>query len=453
MVIERSSRVLTAIALIALSATAYSENTFGTENMKEKVNVRQHGPAFSLSWPGHFEYGSRNFEVKDHLLTYMIADTLDEDGIFGIGIFEVPTRELGEKNVEEVFTALCADNNQTGESTLVDQDALFATTCEKNGVSTQRGGSLHRLPPESYRLIGKSANEWQTIAQQIGSKQLKLDASVSSITPEKAGFKVSIDFINGGDTFVSFSTPDNWGGTKLDGRLGTGSDGDGNEWRFPLTGIALTNAKEFPGNKVIIPPRSRKTLSMIVTPREKAKAGTYDFVGNVFMTLEYELEGKKNTMRADYRLIPKRITIDRDYPSTPAEWKEYEERKAKEVSSLRPGANVAEAGFYRAVSVFGPRAPFLTALQPGTSAPMLNPNEWDQWEWEADLARPVKCAPGEACPREGRWTPRVANYRDHAQGDLIYSAHERRFRVGDNFPAVDAGNDAARSLYWEWLGA
>ncbi|KAK42974.1 hypothetical protein BG58_37135 [Caballeronia jiangsuensis] len=155
---------------------------------------------------------------------------------------------------------------------------------------------------------------------------------------------------------------------------------------------------------------------------------------------------------SDYK-SPYRIPFDHDFPSTPEEWKDFETRKAKEVSFLTPGATVAESGYYRAASIAGTRDQFVRKFEQGTAAPDLDFQRWDRWEWEADLARATVCKPGDTCPREGRWILRAKDYSYGSKGDLTYPQYQQRFRMGEPVPARDLANVDASRLFWEWLSA
>jgi hypothetical protein len=371
-----------------------------------------------------------------------------------VGIFELPVREIGASKVAEVAELLCAPENQSGPPSTLDSEtsARFSAICSHDGQRTNVDGSLHRIPQERRARIGTLAAEWQEAAIKRGTKLLNLYAKVEKIEPKPGVYLVSIRFVNAGDTPLSFSTPDMWSGRMEDGKLGVGSYGAGTNWSFTLSGVPLVNSEEFPDGTVVLPTRSSKNLTFKVAPEKIAKKGTFDFRGICFTLVTYVLDGKTLANRVDFKMQSTSITIDRDYPSTPQEWKDFETRKAKEVSALPSGAMVAESGYYRLSAIGGTRGSFLTKLEAGKTAPKFDYAKWDQWQWEADLALATICKPGEACARDGRWVLRTMQWTPAAD-DKTHTQYERRFRAGESLPTFEVSNEAASKLYWEWLGA
>lgn len=171
--------------------------------------------------------------------------------------------------------------------------------------------------------------------------------------------------------------------------------------------------------------------------------------------------------------IKTRITIDRDYPSTPKEREEWEARHRDALSSwpVKPGEAFPEDGLYRAVRVgTGSRSlqvqPFkagdiattddMRLLAGSASGEYLNGRM--QWVWEASSpqrgSQPFTfvegteqfCKPGAVCPRSGRWVVRSMTHDWKYNHDLTQIVTVQQ---GKSMPAIQSD---PRHGEWEWIG-
>jgi hypothetical protein len=289
---------------------------------------------------------------------------------------------------------------------------------------------------------------------------------------------IGVQFINGGQYPISMQTPDQWDERKAD-RLDVGGariDAKG-EWAASLAGLPVVNKSELSidtvslpmggsGTFVTIAPGSSVTFKFLAMPNGKVPKGTYTF--NVLTVTTIETKGDiPNLSRVDFAsdlAKSPRVTFERDYPSTPREWRDYEERQRAKMSSfpVKPGEAFAEDGHYRLVSNSGQRSPFVFQFRKDATAP-----EWadvadeqgkafygiSQWQWEADISLEDHCFVGRLCPRDGRWilTDTEFNRKMISARVKFSSRDERRFAAGEPMPDPHAGKYGYPNC-WHWLG-
>ncbi|SAK53412.1 hypothetical protein AWB76_01852 [Caballeronia temeraria] len=385
-----------------------------------------------------------------------ISHSITEDEISGAGSFvnRLSPDDLNE--ARKIHHLLCeiGERKDNAGTQHVESATVYSVTCLHGNDEVDFRGSIDDLPADlrdaAYRFYRRMYSTYLDGARA----DVKLDIVVDSIVRQKADLLVAVKFINSGDYDIGIKTPENLhlpNGIWINAK---GQEKD-DEWVAMLSGSRLQNKSEFPNEWTNIPARSAITFTILVVPKNKLKAGTYSLTASVVMGISSK-EFPVNTMglvdfHSDYK-NPTKVTFDHDYPSTPQEWKAFEAHKAKEVSALPAGATVAEPGYYRMTSAFGTRSPFVTKLEDGQAAPKLDYAKWDQWQWEADLALPTICKPGEACSRDGRWVLRTMQWSPNPD-DQTHAQYERRFQIGDPLPAFEVSNEAASKLYWEWLSA
>ncbi len=441
--------------------------------------------SFSLSWSGGLEYGSRemSFDGVDKFY-FAKGDTINDDKQTGVGTFVLSLQRRDLEELKEVAQTLCDKDIQTGGPETHDPAATFSVVCMDDGKAISRSGSL-RLIPEQYRR--KVFDVPMRLSEQAwidGRKLIKLDFRTEKVEQKNGTYIVSVRFINSGDRWIKFKTPDQWSGNTVGGDLGVapfskfGKIDPRDDWGFALAGKKLINQDDFHDGVVFLNPGDSKTLIFSVIPDNKIAKGVYDFSGAAFMKIEYEGNGWGLSTKVDFRPIRNRITFDRDYPSTPQEREQWEKTHRENMSQrpVKPGATFAEDGLYRAVRTSGNyRGLLLKPYKAGdvaTTEPVTMPMDSKyaagdnisgpvQWVWEASAPTPVKqwsfdlidgtqqfCEPGAACPRSGRWVPRVA------VGDSIRSEQTHyqlakmvTLRRGATMPAIEG-----RYGEWEWVG-
>ncbi|AXF23238.1 hypothetical protein CUJ89_22595 [Burkholderia pyrrocinia] len=214
-------------------------------------------------------------------------------------------------------------------------------------------------------------------------------------------------------------------------------------------------------------------------PRDQYKAGTYAFALSAWLYINWKDGDEQQRSHADFfsgKDNRSTIKMDHDYPSTPQEREQWEATHRASMSSqpVKPGETFAEDGLYRAVRTNSSNhrslqlVPFKArAVATTDSVKMLmergNGMSLDgpvQWLWEGSAPTPVKqysfdtieetrqfCEPGSACPRSGRWLPRIREGWD--RGYRYDLAGIVTVRHGQTMPTVKETGDKAD---WEWVG-
>ncbi|WP_250500185.1 hypothetical protein [Caballeronia sp. GAWG1-5s-s] len=442
--------------------------------------------AFSLSWSGGLEYGSReiNFDGEETLY-FANGDTINDETQTGVGVFALSLQRSDVQALKNVAQALCDPDVQTGGPETYDPAATFSVVCLNDGKAVRRSGSLRLIPERFRHQVFDVPLRLSEQARTDGRKLIKLDFSALSVERKDGRYLVSVRFINSGTRWIRFSTPDQWEGTITGGRLGVGavsrngvngaSDKVQKSWAFGLSGRRLINREDFPQGIVTLNPGDIKILKFESTPDYSAVKGDYEFSGIAFMRIEYDGYGWGLSSQVDFKPIRRPVTVDEDYPSTAREREQWEatHRAAMSHQPVKPGQTFAEHGLYRAVRLADNGAyrslqlvPFkagdiattenVKMLMASASGAELNGPV--QWLWEGSAPTPVKqwssetiedtkqfCKSSEVCPRSGRWLARVRAgsssnaYRYDLAGIVT-------MRQGQRMPAR---NDGAE---WEWLG-
>lgn len=419
------------------------------------------------------------------------GDTINDETQTGVGVFVLNLQNRDVEELKAVAQTLCDSNIQTGGPETHDPAATFSVVCMDEGKVVSRSGSL-RLIPESFRhKVFDAPLRLSERARTEGRKLIKLDFTTESVEYKDGRYIVSVRFINSGDRWIRFKTPDQWKGTTVGGRLGVGAVsriiGGGKiekaegTWAFGLDGQTLSNRDVFPDGIVTLRPGSSETLKFQTKPDYQATKGDFEFSGVAFMRIEYEGYGWGLSSQVDFKPIKAQITIDRDYPSTPEERQQWEaaHRSGMSYQPVKPGETFAENGLYRAVTlIHGGRyrslqvKPFkagdvattenVKMLMDGGTG--VNINGPVQWEWEATAPTPVKqwssdmiadtvqfCAPGLVCPRSGRWVARIPAGSDWLHPEYRHDLSSLvTLRRGQPMPSI---RDAGERADWEWVGA
>ncbi|WP_157377324.1 hypothetical protein [Burkholderia ubonensis] len=422
---------------------------------------------FAVTALGDHQYGANGIGVwlSSERVRLGLSNTIDKD-YDGIGLVESHLTQGDLKLAKDIHDQLCrAVEEKSAIALHVPPMMTYSLRCVRDGKTEQFQGKLCELPKElAFRLddfLNTSIKQYKHEGRAI----VKFDAVVTDVIKEKDKFLVSVKFVNSGRYPVQIRTPDQWSklwGERLDisGFLNSGNG----EWRADLAGLPVVNKGDLPvetialpmggsGTFVTIPAGGSMTFKSLAVPSGKVAKGTYEFGALVFTNVNVDgvpgVGGRVNF--GSDRTKSGHVTFDTDFPSTPGEWMDYEARKRVDLSSrlVEPGSTIPAAGYYRAVSESGQRSQFLTEFREDTIAPVPG-RQFHRWEWEADLAKPVRCRPNEVCPRDGRWVARTMTMGS-SNADQTFYEHERRFRVGDLMPMVDT--IGAPYLYWAWLGA
>lgn len=435
------------------------------------INVRSSGEGFGVSRLGGHDYGTNTLGVwLDGQIRIALSDTVNRGNVSGIGIFDAQLSRDDLEQAKEIHKKLCVatKSGPFHEVPAVEPATVYDVDCnEGTGEIASYTGKTYQLPADLFSEVDRFYLKIRDGYLKDAYSTVRLDAQVAKVERQKNGFVIAVQFSNKGKYPIEFPRPDYLNSLQGD-RLEVQGSSKNQEvlWKINLAGVPLANEADVAGKAittadgkqvryVALAPYSSIVFKFHVLPRMKIPHGAYSFI--LFAALDASAPDVAPSLgfvnfHSDYN-DPHSVTIDRDYPSTPQEWKDFETRKAKEVSFLMPGATVAESGYYRAASIAGPRDQFVKKFEQGTAAPDLDFQRWDRWEWEADLARATICKPGDACPREGLWILRAKDYSYGSKGDITYPEYQQRFRMGEQIPARDLANVDASRLFWEWLSA
>ncbi|WP_423383628.1 hypothetical protein [Burkholderia sp. LMG 32019] len=437
--------------------------------------------AFSLSWAGGLKYGSKEMTFDgDGKFYFAKGDTINDKPQTGVGVFSLNLQNSDVEQLKDVARALCDKDIQTGGPETHDPAATFLVTCLDEGKVVRQSGSLRLIPERFRHQVFDAPLRLAEQARIDGRKIIKLDFETVGIEHNSDGYIVSVRFINSGERWVKFKTPDQFPGNALGGGIAVapyselGKMEPRDDWGFNLAGKKIINKNEFKDGIVFINPGEARVLKIEATPDNKIIKGSYEMSGAAFMNLEYEGYGWGLSTHVDFSPIKSKITFDRDYPSTPKEREQWEATHRATMSSqpVKSGDTFAEDGLYRAVRTNASthRSLQLVPFKAGAVATTDNVKmlleggdglSFDgpvQWLWQASAPTPVKqysfdiiedtrqfCAPGSTCPRSGRWLPRIreglANSHRYDLAGIVTVQH------GQSMPSR---NDGAE---WEWLGA
>jgi hypothetical protein len=421
-------------------------------------------------------YGSNGISVsEDGVLLVGMGDTDHSNNINGVGLYEMRLSGESAEVARKLAHLLCSEKDPNSDVPVNDR---YIVKCD-NGDGGLRYGGLRDFGRDTAIQIAHLVDSLKAVGMQSGRPIVKLDVSLLGIKRERAGFVVSVRFLNGGDYPIAFKTPDKWDEGVRGDILAVSGRGFG----IALAGHPIANKNDFPGGEVNIEPRSSITLDIVSDDVEKFYAGSYKLSVNVFMNMRV-IGRDANLARADFHSDykdPTPVTFDRDYPSTPQEREQWEAKHRADMSfrPVKPGETFAEDGLYRAVRVISGGTyrslqvlPFKTGDVATTDAvkmPMesgngVNINGPVQWVWEGSAPQPVKpfateyvdgtqhhCAPGAGCPRGGRWVARTLSGWNALYPQYRYDLSRIvTLQRGQTMPSIQNAADKAE---WEWVGA
>ncbi|MEF9505258.1 MULTISPECIES: hypothetical protein [Burkholderia] len=443
--------------------------------------------AFSLSWSGGLEYGSREMTFDGEGRFYFAkGDTINDEAQTGVGVFVLSLQNKDAQQLKDVAHTLCDKDIQSGGPETHDPAATFSVICQDEGKAVRRSGSLRLIPERFRRQVFDAPLRLSEQARSGGRKIIKLDFETVSIEHKGDHYIVSVRFINSGDRWIKFKTPDLLPGNTRGGGLSIapfselGRMQPRDDWGFNLAGKTLINKNEFRDGFVMLNPGEGRVLRVEAVPDNKISKGVYELSGVTFMKIEYEGYGWGLSTHVDFSPIKSQITFDRDYPSTPQEREQWETTHRANMSyhAVKPGDTFAEDGLYRAVRLnaggsyrslqvmpfkAGDIATTDSVRMPMESGDGVHLNGLVQWVWEGSAPTPTKpfssayvegteqfSLPGAACPRGGRWVARVRTNADYSTPEYRYDLSRIvTMRRGQPMPSIsnDAGN-----AEWEWVG-
>ncbi len=435
---------------------------------------------FAISGMPYHEYGSNGVGVwlSTGIVRVGLSRTTDMK-YSGVGLVEAELSPDDFKRARELHALLCKTAMDKPKSDLtVDPEVFYSLRCMQSGKLVSYSGQLREFP----KIVAYRAWEFQRSVvnkyQSEGRSIVKFDARVSDVHREEDRFSVAVTFLNRGRYPVRMTTPDNWDplfGQRLD-VSGTRAGGGG-EWRMGLAGQPIMNKGDYPLERVTtmgkslttvtIAPGESITYKFLVVPAGKVPKGQYEFGAVVYTSIDVSgVSGAGGTVNFGSDAFSAPITFDTDFPATPQEWRDYEDRQRAKLSEhvISPGNVVAEDGYYRLISETGQRSRWVYPFNTG-AATHQSERIYDSkgepfplrpqpvWQWEADLACSTLCSPGEPCPRDGRWAGCTSGYRFNTADE--YVIHEKRtFKTGEIAPAVIAtGVGEVPYASWYWLGA
>ncbi|HEY1608172.1 MAG TPA: hypothetical protein VGG24_02800, partial [Paraburkholderia sp.] len=460
-------------------------NTFAADNP-----VRMQG--FAISAPGDRAFGQNDMGVwvKTGIVRIGISNRFTEivpHDFRGVGAVETMLTHSDLDEAKEVQRRLC----ESSTDPLIDKtpefgSLRFSVDCfHEDSISTHAGYVLN-LPSDVSLIADIFFKKVLKNYSNNGIALVRVEAAIDDIEKIKDKFLASIKFSNSGRYSVSIRTSDEWD-RSFDRLTLTGwNEKHEDKFREELAGLPLVNkanlqtwTRELPdgiATFVEVPPGGNVTFKILVTPEGKVPKGTYKFSATIVTTMMTGRGGRAiengtlnlglvNFGTSENTLV----TFDRDFPSTPEEWKEYEARERAKRSGqlIEPGEPAPGAGYYRLVSDSGQRSRFVRRLRNGQSADVRE-GELDEYgkpmtgkiafQWEGDDTAPVDCAPNTPCPRDGRWIPARRNfYTVDAAREYEMHGRERFFRAGEIMPEtrIEGYSDASAytpTVDWYWLG-
>jgi hypothetical protein len=444
--------------IFAVLLTIFDQRKACAMSDTPSINLGGSGDGFGITRVGGHTYGSNSLGIwLSGSIRLGLSDTIDLDYFNGVGIVDGKLSRDDLHEAQEIHRQLCAAAQQgpVHEVPINEPATTYDVDCAVGGKTVNLEGKTYELPNSLFLTVENFYRKMRSKYAQEGYPIVKLDARVERLERKNNQLLVAVKFINSARFPVEIPRPDRWDartGDRLD-IVGTNTSTKV-RWTVGLVDLALVSKFDTSKDAVIVPSGGSVVFEYLASPDRKLTAGAYNFNLTIFTSVYAEniAPSLANVdFHSDYE-NPTKITLDRDYPSTPEEWKDYESRKAKTVSPVPPGASITESGYYRAASGFGTSA-LLKSLKADEQAPDAPADiQFAKWHWVADLARAVTCAPGEACPRDGRWLL-SSRGRYYGNPDQTYPQHERHMRAGEVSPLVSVAHVNDRDLYWTWQGA
>jgi hypothetical protein len=458
-------------------------------NVADAKPVDTSNQDFSMTMLGDREFGtdSLNVSVPSGVIRIAIRNAWSPfvKKIRGVGIIETDLDHSDRDRANDIFARLCKATNDDLQNQPFETDThIYSIRCLHNEKIIRRSGLLSELPREVSDDIFSFYEKVFKEYPDRGLALVRVEAEITDIYREKENISMAVRFINSGRYPISIQTPDEWNTQSFDRlRVTAWDEKDTKKWSVDLAGAPLLNkadlstwllnlSKSEQVTLVTIPAGGDVILRIKVMPDEKIQKGNYKIGAVISTTMitcdETGKEAENGTLNLSKINLGTggihTFTFGEDYPSTSAEWREYETKKRARLSGyvVGPGEPFAEDGHYRLISNSGQRSRFVSEFKRGRTAAIEDDSldEKDKpfrgrlaWQWEADSALRTRCDPHQPCPRDGHW---VALTRDYGWLDkryTLYADTKRYFSAGEIMPEKrNAYGDELRYLAWYWLG-
>jgi len=383
----------------------------------------------------------------------------------GVGIFEgIPTSE-DQRNLEELRHVICT---MQMPSTMSSGNPFFGATVEcRDGKQVSAYIDLvHANPVENGKILQLTHLLTESFYKN-GRKTAKLDVE-AAIAPKDGKLLITLKFINSGMIGVAFKSPATWEGTynPINGNSWAEVGGGTNESGFsiPLLGHdQFSNAADYPGDVISIPPGQYRLVKFLSYPEDKIKNGTYDSGGASF--IKEFLDPPKLRGIVEFEFSDTKVEFQQDYPSSQKEQSEFESYRRQQISHLSypVGTPVPEAGYYRAYGENGERDSLPKRFAAGDIFPtrtiekLIRGGRQDlghaaAWQWEAFADAQITGHSLGRCPRAGLWLPSVpVGVTNESYFRSVVSPI--RLEEGATIPRLGLANPAHEAwVVWTWIG-
>lgn len=438
-------------------------------------DVRSNEEGLALVGMPYHEYGGNGIGIwiSSGIVRIGLSRTT-ETKYQGVGLVEAELSPDDMQRAKDIHAQLCkaAVEKLTSDLT-VDPEVFYSLRCMQDGKLEAHNGQLREFP----KSVAFSAWDFQQSIldkyQSQGRSIVKFDVRVSDVRREKDKFVVAVKFVNSGRYPIKMATPDTW--NRLFGqRLAIGGFrvGGDDEWRAELAGQPIVNKGDYPVDTVTVMGKSITSVTIapgesviyrfLAVPDGKVRRGEYKFSALVYSSIHVSgVNGAGGTVNFGSDGMSPPFTFDADFPSTPQEWKDYEERERgkRAEQGTKPGDKFAEAAHYRLVSDRGQRSRWVYTFIKGEIG-VASYDEKGQpflgkpvWKWVGDYSVPACCYPRAPCPRDGRWAGCTFGSRLNTPDEYVIH-EERSFKAGEIMPPVIGyGGREFPSAHWKWLGA
>ncbi|MFE4015793.1 hypothetical protein ACFXP1_38985, partial [Streptomyces sp. NPDC059112] len=203
--------------------------------------------SFGITTNGGGDYGNNEISVsEDGWLRVAVGDTVSNEKISGIGLYETRLDKESSGVVAEIKHLLCASDAPTPDERY---NELFNAKCEIDGKVVERSSNLGGLGRDRAKKVMQGFEKLKKFGLDNGRAIVKLDASVKLIVRNEKGILVTVRFSNNGEYPFSFEIPEKWGSGRNREILGVNGSlvtSDDVTIGFALAGRSLLNKENFP---------------------------------------------------------------------------------------------------------------------------------------------------------------------------------------------------------------